>query len=195
MSFSSGDHLCICLPGLGSNSPLIRMFPGCIPHPGTYPKSTSTFGIIGKVRRATNLPTRRITGRKETTMSTTIYDRILAEMPTGLERATLRVLSFHQGKQNAIGRESLVDALRSVGFDVKERLVRRCIHDLRRAGHLICSTPGEDGGYHLAGNRQEFDEFCERELHPKAIDMLETESAMKKAAGQLFGDASQPQLI
>ena len=128
-------------------------------------------------------------------MSTTIYDRILAEMPTGLDRATLRVLSFHQGKHNAIGRESLVDALRSVGFDVKERLVRRCVHDLRRAGHLICSAPGESGGYFLSATLEDFQEFIEREIHSKALDLLETEKTLKAAAKLQFGEASQPSLL
>jgi len=74
-------------------------------------------------------------------------------------------------------------------------MARQCIHDLRRNGHLICSMPGEDGGYYLAASLEEFREFCERELHPKAIDMLETESAMKEAARRQFGDAVQVRLI
>ena len=60
---------------------------------------------------------------------------------------------------------------------------------------LICSAPGEDGGYYLAATREEFNEFCDRELHPKAMDMLETESAMKAAARRMWGDAVQMELI
>ena len=70
--------------------------------------------------------------------------------------------------------------------------MRQAIHDLRRAGFLICSAPGEDGGYFMAATLEEFEEFCERELHPKAVDMLETESAMRAAARQQFGEATQP---
>lgn len=128
-------------------------------------------------------------------MTNTTYDLLIAEMPAGLERATLRALSFHLGKARAIGRVGLVEMLRLEGFEVNERQVRRCIHDLRRKGRLICSAPGEDGGYYLAASLVEFREFCERELHPKAIDMLETESAMKESARQQFGEAAQPALL
>jgi len=128
-------------------------------------------------------------------MSTNTYDRMIADMPAGLERAMLRALGFHLGRTNAIGRGELVYALCVMGCDVSERQARRCIHDLRRAGNLICSAPGENGGYYLAVSLEEFREFCDRELHPKALDMLETESAMKAAAKQQFGEASQPQMI
>jgi DNA-binding transcriptional regulator PaaX len=128
-------------------------------------------------------------------MTNTIYEQKVREMPVGLNRAALQVLSFHIGRARTIGRADLVEALRGCGFDVQERLVRRAIHDLRRAGHLVCSAPGESGGYYLAATLDEFREFCDRELHPKAIDMLETESKMKEAARQQFGDASQAQLI
>ena len=128
-------------------------------------------------------------------MTTTVYDRMLAEMPIGLDRALLRVLSFHAGKKNALGRDLLVAGIHLEGFNVSERQARQCIHDLRRKGILICSTPGEAGGYYMASNLDEFREFIDRELHPKAIDMLETESAMKDAARQQFGEASQPGLM
>jgi predicted DNA-binding transcriptional regulator YafY len=128
-------------------------------------------------------------------MTNAVYDRLLAEMQAGLDRAMLRVVSFHTGRKRALGRYLIVEALRLEGFDVSERQARQCIHDLRRAGHLICSAPGEEGGYYLAASLDEFREFCERELHPKALDMLETESAMKAAARQQFGEASQPQMI
>jgi hypothetical protein len=124
------------------------------------------------------------------------YTQLLREMPSGLDRAILRILSFHTGKSIALGRGALVHGLHNdFGLDVGERMARQCIHDLRRSGHLICSTPGEEGGYYLAANLEEFREFCERELHPKAIDMLETESAMKAAARQQFGEAVQVRLI
>lgn len=124
-------------------------------------------------------------------MTNNTYDRMLAEMPAGLDRATLRVLSFHTGKKNALGRDLLVAGIHLEGFDVSERQVRQCIHDLRRKGYLICSAPGEEGGYFMAANWEEFEEFCQRELHPKAVNMLETESAMKEAARKQFGDAVQ----
>jgi len=123
------------------------------------------------------------------------YQKMIAEMPAGLDRALLRVLSFHVGHQNAIGQNALVRMLQLEGSFVQERQARQCIHDLRRQGHLICSAPGESGGYYLAASLAEFIEFCDQELHLKALDMLETESAMRAAARQQFGEASQPQMI
>lgn len=123
------------------------------------------------------------------------YLQLISEMPAGLERALLRTLSYHSGKANAIGRGMLMHELHGLGMEVGERVMRHAIHKLRREGQLICSAPGEDGGYYLAATLEEFREFCERELHPKAMDMLETESAMKEAARQQFGEAVQVRLI
>jgi len=139
-------------------------------------------------------PARHTAGRKEPMTSKT-YDLLIAEMPVNLERAVLRVLSFHVGKKNAIGRDQLVETVRMNWPDAHERQVRQGIHDLRRKGRLICSMPGEDGGYYMAANLEEVLEFLERELHPKAVDMLETESTMKASARQQFGDASQPAMF
>jgi hypothetical protein len=123
------------------------------------------------------------------------YAHEIETMPPGLERGLLRVMSFHVGRRQALGRMEVVAELRKVGYAVSERQARQCIHAQRRAGHLICSAPGEEGGYYLAADLAEFREFCERELHPKALDMLETESAMKAAAKEQFGEAVQGQLI
>jgi hypothetical protein len=128
-------------------------------------------------------------------MTSKTYDLLIAEMPVNLERAVLRVLSFHVGKKNAIGRDQLVETVRMNWPDAHERQVRQGIHDLRRKGRLICSMPGESGGYYFAANLDEFWEFIERELHPKAIDLLETEKILKESARQQFGDASQPTLL
>lgn len=128
-------------------------------------------------------------------MTTKTFDAMISAMPAGLDRAILRVLSFHIGKERAIGRYALVRILQPQGFDASERQVRQTIHDLRRAGNLICSMPGESGGYYLAASLEEFQEFIDRELHPKAIDLLETEKAMRAAAKIEYGDAVQPGLL
>lgn len=129
-------------------------------------------------------------------VSTKTYREIIADIEN-FDGFTLgRILEDHVGKENAIGRQSLVfEFNRCLHGNVHERKVRAIIHALRRRGLLVCSTPGEDGGYYLARDLAEFDEFCVRELHLKAIDMLETEQAMKRAARECFGDASQPGLL
>lgn len=70
-----------------------------------------------------------------------ILDEMISEMPPGLDRAILRVLSFHQGRDKAIGRGRLVGDLARAGFKVNERVMRACINELREAG-TICRRIG-----------------------------------------------------
>jgi len=125
--------------------------------------------------------------------NTTTFEKIIASIPAGLDRIILMVLK--QGRQSATGRGSLITHLDKIGYRLNERQLRQAIHDLRRDGHLICSAPGEDGGYYLAASHEEFLEFCNRELHPKAMDLLETERAMKASARRVWGDAVQLSLM
>ena len=127
-------------------------------------------------------------------MAESQFEKLIATMPFGLDRILLRILSFHNGREHAIGRGEVVQALKSHGFDVDERQAREAIHDLRRKGNLICSAPGKGGGYYLAESHKDVREFFKRELHPKAMDLLETEKAMREAAKQKFGEAIQEEL-
>lgn len=128
-------------------------------------------------------------------MGTSQFEKIISAMPFGLDRALLRVLAFHNGRENAIGRGEMVDTLKRHGFDVHERQARQVIHDLRRDGHLICSAPGEAGGYYMAQSNREVDDFIQRELHPKAMDLLETEKSIRESAKKKFGDGYQESLF
>lgn len=129
-------------------------------------------------------------------MSGRTYEHELASMPPGLDRAVLRVLSYHHGRERAIGRFPLLAEVKRLGFsDTTERQLRLTIHELRRAGHLICSAPGEKGGYYLAATKDEFDKFIETEYTAKIRDMAETVSAMSKAAADQFGQATQLGLL
>jgi repressor of nif and glnA expression len=114
-----------------------------------------------------------------------------AVYPFGMEDALARILRYHTGKDKAIGRMAMVKGLANVGFHVGERAVRECIKALRRKSHLICSTPGEGGGYYMAESLAEFEEFDRSEMGAKISDMNETRQAMRAAAKQQFGDASQ----
>jgi hypothetical protein len=118
-------------------------------------------------------------------------------IPRGLEQTVLRILSVRQGKQQAMSRTWLVRELnRRTGNNYHERIVRECIKQLRRQGNLICSTPGEDGGYYMAASKSEFDLFDQTEFGAKIADMNETRQAMLKAARQKFGDgATQEKLL
>lgn len=116
---------------------------------------------------------------------------VIDQMPAGLDRAVLRVLSARVGRDAAISRPDLVAALKSLGFEVHERQARAMINQLRKDGHLICSTGGSDGGYWLAKSWEELGEYLEHEVRPRAMDLLEQEQALKKAAERVWGPESR----
>ncbi len=123
------------------------------------------------------------------------YDDEIKLMPPGLDRAVLRALSFHVGREKAIGRDDLVEACGRVGFKSTERQVRETIKQLRREGHLICSAPSINGGYWLANNRLEYNAFRKTEYRAKILDMEETLKAMDASADSQFGQDTQPNLF
>jgi hypothetical protein len=123
------------------------------------------------------------------------YDELVKTMPVGLERAVLRILSQRVGRTLVIGRMSLVNETMKMGFQANERQIREAIKYLRRQGHLICSAPGSNGGYWMAANLTELDEFGHQEFEAKISDMSETWRAMKKAAKKKFGTAVQERLF
>jgi len=110
--------------------------------------------------------------------------------PPTLAQTLLTVLGGHVGREAAIGRGALVQAIAKQGFRAHERQVRECIKLLRRKGHLICAMPGAEGGYYLAQTRDEFQEFDRAEFGAKIADMNETRQAMLKAARVRFGEAA-----
>jgi hypothetical protein len=111
-------------------------------------------------------------------------------LPPGLDRAVLRVLAFHTGRKLAISRVDLVKVIAQHGFPVHERALRACINLLRKNGQPICSTGGDDGGYWLAANWDELNEYLEREIHSRAMDLLEQEQALKASGEKLWGKFS-----
>lgn len=116
---------------------------------------------------------------------------MLDEMPPGLDRALLRILSVRVGREAAISRDDLVAALASLGFNVDERPARAAINLLRKDGHPICSTGGKHGGYWWAANWTELRAFLDTEVLPRAYDFLEQERALKKTGEQLWGPESR----
>ena len=118
------------------------------------------------------------------------YEAELKSMPPGLDRAVLRVVSGYQAAA-PISRGELVINVTRLGFPASERQVRETIKQLRRQGHLICSTPGNDGGYYLARSLAEYRDFRDAEFAAKIHDMSETLRAMDSAARDQFGDGFQ----
>ena len=111
-----------------------------------------------------------------------------------LSRALLRTLAFHRGRANPITRTDLVKAVRIYG--ASERQIRERIKQLRRAGHLIGSAPGTDGGYYLITSLEEFNDFMCTEYMAKIKDMSQTANAMTQTARSKFGYLiDQPKLF
>ena len=111
-----------------------------------------------------------------------------------LDQAILRVLVHHQGRAHPISRSDLVRALKT--YNASERQVREQIKQLRRAGHLIGSAPGTDGGYYLITTLEEFNDFMCTEYMAKIKDMSQTANAMTRTAQAQFGPhVMQPRLI
>lgn len=123
-------------------------------------------------------------------------EKAIRDLPPGLDRAILRVMSFHVGRDKTIARSDLVTELAMVGFGFKDdRPVRLAINQLRHEGHLICSTGGKSGGYFLASSWSELDDYLQAEVHSRAMDLLEQESAMRKAGETAWGSQNQPSLL
>jgi len=112
---------------------------------------------------------------------------LIDNLPAGLDRAMLRVLSFHIGHGNVISRGRLVAELANCGFQVHEREARACINLLRKDGIAICSTGGGEGGYWLAADQDELEEFIQKEMDSRAMDLLEQARAMRAAAEKRWG--------
>ena len=104
-----------------------------------------------------------------------------------VERALLRVLTFHVGRQNVIGRPGLLAQLNRSGFDIDDRQLRLQINLLRKRGILICSAGGRNGGYWIAANHDEIDKFLNHEVRARIADLSEQDRAMSTSAREAFG--------
>lgn len=125
----------------------------------------------------------------------TNYDQIIKDMPPGLDRAVLRVLSSRRGRVNAIKRDDIIKEVKRLNVHPHERQVREVIKQLRLDGHVICSAASGDGGYYMAATLFEFQEFAEREFWAKITDMRETVQIMESAAAEQFGSVVQMDLF
>jgi hypothetical protein len=117
-------------------------------------------------------------------------NEVIHELPAGLDRAILRNLAFHKGRHRTIGREHLVYQLQRLGFEVQDRGVRACINQLRKEGNIICSVGGPNGGYYMAEDWNELNEYITNEIHGRAMDLLEQEKALRAAGEKTWGALS-----
>ena len=114
------------------------------------------------------------------------YERLINDMPAGADRTVLRVMSYHQGQDNAIQKlDSMAECAKLRARMSDERQIRLVIVKLRKQGIPICSSSGESG-YFLAATLAEYMEFRAREYVKKITDMRETVTAMDGTARAMF---------
>jgi len=132
------------------------------------------------------------------------YEKLIASLPVGRERAVLRVMTWHVGQAQAARRDEIARAAEKMGVRFSdERQIRLTIVELRKRGVPICSSSG-DAGYYLPATLDEYREFRAREYVKKIVDMRETVEAMDNQVRAMFpadyaryrnrGAAEQPSL-
>lgn len=113
------------------------------------------------------------------------------DVPPGVKQCTLRVIEGCIGRDAAIARPDLLNIVKVSYPTASDRQVRAAINELRKEGAAICSAGGEDGGYWLARDWAELNEYLERELHSRAMDLLEQERALRASAERIWGQYSK----
>jgi len=133
------------------------------------------------------------------------YEKLIASLPVGRERAVLRVMTWHVGQAKTVRRDEIARAAEKMGVRFSdERQIRLTIVELRKRGVPICSSSG-DAGYYLPATLDEYREFRAREYVKKIVDMRETVEAMDNQIRAMFpadyarhlrnrGAAEQPSL-
>ena len=116
------------------------------------------------------------------------------EVDQRMVTAVIRIVDRYTALE-PIGRGELVRAVELAGFSTNERAVREAVKQARRLGQLICSTPGNNGGYYMARDMDELMAFGRAEFLAKISDMSETWSIMLRAGKHEFGTVQQGELF
>ena len=110
-----------------------------------------------------------------------------------LKEAIIEILQGHIGADNAIKAQQIAKQLNRTGR-YADRPIREAIRGLRKDGWLILSSVKKPAGYFLAETEEEWIAFRDRNLRPRALDILQTARAMGDAAGIRWGEATQLEL-
>lgn len=130
----------------------------------------------------------------------TYYEQVIVlhgdEEKEILDRAVLRVLRRHVGKEGRISREELVSAIYGARAkddpnQVGDRRVRASIERLREKW-VILSSSGS-GGYWLPESESEAQDFI-AEMESRAMKMLQTTGRMKRNLREQFEPRMQMEL-
>lgn len=115
----------------------------------------------------------------------------LDNMQPGIEKAVLREVSFHKGKDHAISQENLLEAIKSTSYakKVTKRQLRITINELRKTGWLIASSSGAGGssGYYVPATWNEYLEYKKFQMS-YALDILEIFKVLDVKAREMFSD-------
>jgi hypothetical protein len=124
-------------------------------------------------------------------------EEMIDNLPPGLDREVSRILDFHVGRENSISRDQFLYELRDhMGFrDTDEREFRISINQLRKAGLWICSTGGINGGYWLAKDHDELNDWINREPLARIKDLQDQVNRMRYAAEKQWGRYSPEKQI
>lgn len=123
-------------------------------------------------------------------------DQMIDSLPEGLDRKVLIIIKFHEGRENAIVKGDFLSDLARMGFPhTDERDFRLSINLLRKAGVPICSTGGQGGGYWLAKDQEEVEEWIKREPLARMKDLSDQVNAIRAAAEKRWGRYSPEKQI
>jgi hypothetical protein len=123
-------------------------------------------------------------------------DEAVKNLPMGLDREVRRILDFHIGRENSIGGTDFVRQLAEYhGIHCDNRQLRLSIQKWRFSGLWVCSTGGIKGGYWLAANQEELDEFCLKELDSRIDSLRDQKTRMRQAAEKQWGRYSPEKQI
>ena len=115
---------------------------------------------------------------------------------TALEREIIMQLRDRR-IQYPLTRKDLAGRLRWRGLITTpdDRPMRKAIEELRKEGFLICHRKGSDGGYYMAGSKEEYEDFRAREYKSRIVSLADTLREMDKSAEAQFGEEIQMELF
>ena len=120
-----------------------------------------------------------------------VYKAILGEVPEGIKRDVMTVLSGHVGNERRMSRQMIAAMLRYLQPVYKnkravrlDRMVRLAIAELQEEGYAILSDSGK-GGYWLAGSKDEVEKTA-LEMESRAEKLRKKALALRKAGKQAW---------
>lgn len=125
------------------------------------------------------------------------YDEILRGMNPGLERQVYSCLTHHVGRENAISRRNLIEAVfnKTVGVlanSSEDRQIREAISELQKS-HLVISDSGK-GGYYIPASMVEASAY-QAEILSRARELESKARFINQLALAEFGQAQQVRLL